>query len=233
METIKIVYYFIFPDGIEKSYVIEFDKNTLIYLRPKQEHIPDWAKLKHHQCLHCPLKLETSPYCPVAENLSHLVEFFKDMKSFSEVTVRVITEERDYIKKVLLQNGVFSAFGLIMSLSECPYTDFLKPMARFHLPFSSAQETIVRSVSFYLLSQYFVAKNGTNPDLTLTQLEKHYEQLKKVNLGIINRIHSVAKKDTDVNAVIILHSFADLLTLAISNDLSSLQSLFTLAKKEE
>jgi len=99
-------------------------------------------------------------------------------------------------------------------------------MARFHLPFSTAEETIVRSVSMYLLRQYFVAKRGEQPDLGLERLETHYENIQKVNDGILERIKGVVQNDADLNALIILQGFADLLTMAISKDLSKIEPLF-------
>ena len=154
------------------------------------------------------------------------MEFFKDKASVAEATVTVTTEERTYVKQLPLQRGIFGIFGLVMATSSCPYMDFLKPMARFHLPFSTAEETIVRSVSMYLLHQYFVAKRGEQPDLGLEQLETHYENIQKVNDGILERIKGVVQNDADLNALIILQGFADLLTMAISKDLSKIEPLF-------
>ena len=37
-----------------------------------------------------------------------------------------------------------------MALSGCPVLEQLKPMARFHLPFASVEETIYRAASMYL-----------------------------------------------------------------------------------
>ncbi|MGH7314666.1 MAG: DUF6901 family protein [Candidatus Rokuibacteriota bacterium] len=226
MSSIKIVYDFAFPDGTVKSYAVELDRASLSFLPAGAERPPAWARLENHQCGHCPLKPAEHPYCPVATNLSALVEFFKDKASVAEATVTVTTEERTYVKQLPLQRGIFGIFGLVMATSSCPYMDFLKPMARFHLPFSTAEETIVRSVSIYLLHQYFVAKRGEQPDLGLERLETHYENIQKVNDGILERIKGVVLNDADLNALIILQSFADLLTMAISKDLSKIEPLF-------
>ena len=226
MDAIKIVYDFAFPDGGAKTYTVELDRGSLSYQPSGAEPPPAWARLENHQCGHCPLEPAVYPYCPVAANLSALVEFFKDKASVAEATVTVTTEERTYVKRLPLQRGIFGIFGLVMATSTCPYMDFLKPMARFHLPFSTAEETIVRSVSMYLLHQYFVAKRGSRPDLGLEQLETHYENIQKVNDGILERIKGVARNDADVNALIILQGFADLLTMAISKDLSKIEPLF-------
>lgn len=225
MKKIKIVYDFIFPDKTERSYAVELDGSTMSFL-PPFHNPPAWTELENKKCVHCPLNKEDSPQCPVAYNLSGLVEFFKDKTSYAEAIVRVNTEERIYAKKLPLQQGIFSIFGLIMATSACPYMEFLRPMARFHLPFSTSEETIVRSVSMYLLRQYFVAKKGGIPDLNLENLETHYENIQKVNKGIIGRIRGIVENDADVNALVILHSFADLLTMAISKDLSKIEPLF-------
>ena len=224
--TIQIVYDFAFPDGGAKSYTVELDRATLAYLPGGRDSPPAWTRLENHQCGHCPLSPAEHPYCPVATNLSELVEAFKDKASVAEATVTVTAEERTYVKQLPLQRGIFGIFGLVMATSACPYMDFLKPMARFHLPFSTAEETIVRSVSMYLLRQYFVAKRGGEPDLGLEQLETHYENIQKVNDGILDRIKGVVENDADLNALIILQGFADLLTMAISKDLSKLEPLF-------
>ena len=224
--TIEFVYHFSFPDGAATSYTVALDRATLSFKPTRQEPPPAWARLLNHQCGHCPLDPATHPYCPVATNMSALVESFKDRASVAEATVTVITEERSYVKALPLQRGIFGILGLIMATSECPYMEFLRPMARFHLPFSSAEETIVRSVSMYLLHQYFVAKRGGRPDLSLGHLETHYENIQKVNEGMLERIKGVVENDADLNALIILQGFADLLTMAISKDLSKIEPLF-------
>jgi hypothetical protein len=226
VNPIKIVYHFAFPDGGSKAYTVELDRATLSCRPSMTDQPPPWARLENHQCGHCPLEPAEHPYCPVATNLANLVEFFKDKASVAEATVTVTTEERTYVKQLPLQRGIFGIFGLVMATSSCPYMDFLKPMARFHLPFSTAEETIVRSVSMYLLHQYFVAKRGEQPDLGLEHLETHYGNIQQVNDGILERIKGVVENDADLNALIILQGFADLLTMAISKDLSKIEPLF-------
>ncbi len=224
--TIEFVYHFAFPDGAAKSYTVTLDRATLSFRPATLGTPPAWARLENHQCGHCPLDPARHPHCPVATNMSALVESFKDRASVAEATVTVVTEERSYVKALPLQRGIFGILGLIMATSACPYMEFLRPMARFHLPFSSAEETIVRSVSMYLLHQYFVAKRGGQPDLSLEHLEAYYENLQKVNEGMLDRIKGVVENDADLNALIILQGFADLLTMAISKDLSKIEPLF-------
>ena len=122
--------------------------------------------------------------------------------------------------------ALFSMFGVIMATSGCPVMDFFKPMAKFHLPFASVEEHLVRSTSFYLLWQYFKNKKGDTPDLDLEKLNERYEAVKKVNLGISKRISHVAEKDADKNAIVLLCSIAELLSYEFTGNLSTIEYLF-------
>ena len=114
-----------------------------------------------------------------------------------------------------------------MATGNCPVMDFFKPMARFHLPFSTIQETIFRSTSVYLLRQYFEVQRGKTPDLKLEKLDELYERVQMVNLGILARTKNVVKKDAEQNAIIILNALAQMLSMEISDNLYSIEYLFT------
>jgi hypothetical protein len=104
-------------------------------------------------------------------------------------------------------------------------------MARFHLPFSTLRETTVRSVSFYLLQQYFVAKSGGVPDHDLLELKKLYDAIELVNLGMAERIRSISEQDAEANSIATLHSLAFLLSEQLTNKLSDLDKLFLPLKR--
>jgi hypothetical protein len=86
---------------------------------------------------------------------------------------------------------------------------------------------MVRSVSFYLLRQYFVAKQGGSPDYDLNELKKHYSSLEEVNLGMAARIRSVSKADAETNSIVILDTFAQLLSNQLTNKLPNLDKMFS------
>jgi hypothetical protein len=226
MAAISITYRFILKHGRTHSYVVTLDNATGVVLDKPALDGPSWTELEHHKCVHCPLKKETHAACPPALGLAKVADDFKDEKSFEQITVEVETAERTFRKDLPLQAGLFGLFGLIMATSACPYFSFLKPMARFHLPFSTVQETMVRSVSFYLLRQYFVHKNGGKPDYELVEFKQLYADLEKVNLGMVNRIRSVTKADADANSIVILDGFAKLLAMHISDGFSNLEKMF-------
>ena len=228
METFKITYEFVFPDARSRQFLLELDSKTLA-LTPIHSEIREskWSRLENCQCTVCPLKTENVPRCPVAANMFGLSEHFKNEASTTKVTVHVHTENRTYSKTASVQEGLFSIFGVIMSTSGCPILNFLKPMARFHLPFATHEETIVRSISFHLLRQYFLSKKGLTPDLDLKHLNEQYSSVQRVNEGLLARIRSIIEKgDAESNAVVILDAFAQLLSMEIGSGLAGLEYLF-------
>ena len=102
----------------------------------------------------------------------------------------------------------------------------LKPMVRFHLPFASVQETINRSVSSYLLGQYFNYKEGKEADWDLAGLKQSYKEIQTVNYGMAGRLRSISAKDANVNALIILDIFAKEMPETIDGSLNLLRYLY-------
>jgi len=231
MSNLTITYEFEFQNGEKFVYPLKLDKETVSLISDRKAPLPPWTKLEHFQCVVCPLLKEKEPYCPIAVNIADLIEHFKDIQSTEHVQITVYTEERTYRKEAPAQKGLSSIFGIIMATSNCPIMNFLKPMARYHLPFSTDEETIIRSVSMYLLSQYFIAKKKEQPDLSLDHLDHAYSMVQKVNRGICNRISSVVREsksqgDAVNNAVIILDAFSHLLKIEIEQKLDSFATLF-------
>jgi len=222
-------YQFQFEDGYTKNYPIALDPKTLSLIPDEHRHQPqDWTKLNYKQCSNCPLVMDSYPFCPIAVNIMELVETFKDVLSYHNCTILCETEDRTYSKKTSIMEGLSAIFGVIMATSDCPIMNFLKPMARFHLPFSSVEETTVRTASMYLLGRYFRYKDQSDIiKMDFKALENHYAQVRQVNEGIIKRISSVSNQDADKNAIVTLHSLSLFLSMEIDYSLSSLEYIFT------
>jgi hypothetical protein len=185
-----------------------------------------WCDLDFHQCSSCPLKTEEYPQCPLARDLSHIIESFKDNKSFEKVRVSVSTEEREYSKITDLQTGLFSLFGLVMASGECPSLKFLRPLVRFHLPFASVEETHFRILSLCFLREYFNGDwDSIGPNI-LEDLKLKYEEVSKVNAGILKRINNVVQGDANKNALVGLDLFIQLFSGEYSANFESLRYLF-------
>ncbi|MCZ6635541.1 MAG: hypothetical protein O7G87_19235, partial [bacterium] len=149
METLDFEYRFEFENGHEEIFQVKLDPETLEPVDALPDDLPEWTRLEFCQCEHCPLTPDTHPHCPAAARLVPLVSRFQDVLSYHEINTEVRTPERTVNKKAPAQSGVGSLMGLVMATSGCPHTAIFKPMARFHLPFSTAEETIYRVASMY------------------------------------------------------------------------------------
>ncbi len=224
--TLRFNYKFQFDDGKEKEFGVLLDSRTLRLLSPPMPSKPEWTKLEYQKCQNCPLGPENE-FCPVAVNLSHLVDEFKYSTSYDKTWVVVEGPERTYAQETSVQNSLASLMGIIMVTSGCPVLDTLRPMVRFHLPFATALESVYRIISMYLLSQLFAMKSGEKPDWDLEKLGELYRQIGKVNKGLWNRLSQASSFDANVNAVIVLNTFGDAVRFSLKKDLEDLAPLFT------
>ncbi len=225
MASIRYDYCFTFPRGKKKKFTIEIDHNTLLLI-PGTDIFADWSRLSSNQCSCCPLSLEENQHCPIAANLSELVSAFTDTASYESCHVSCTTAERVISKNTIVQEGLSSIMGIIMATSGCPIMDILKPMARFHLPFATVDESMFRSISVYLLRQYFIHLDSGASDFHLENVQAYYSKIEVVNSGILERIRKASRKDADRNAIVILNCLAQILYLELDDNLQSLQYIF-------
>lgn len=225
-EEIIIIYKFVFQDGTDKTFEIKLDPITLDLIQNKSEHA-SWTKHKNFCCPNCLHNLSDDDYCPVAANLESILHFFSSFPSYEKIKVEVVTKERTYSATTSLQSGVSSIIGLIMPSSGCSILAKLKPMVKFHLPFSSLEETAYRAFSMYLLAQYFRLSKNLRPDWQLNDLSNTYEEIKIVNQYICEKIANLESQDTTINSIIVLNNFAEFISSLIDEDsISEFEHLF-------
>jgi hypothetical protein len=225
-ETTYINYHFVFEDKSEAHFPINLQLNNLEYAPQNNHPHAFWTDLEFNQCDCCQLKKEKSVHCPIAINLEDIIATFKNRRSFERVLLRVETPERVYEKDIPLQHGLGSLLGIIMVTSGCPTMSILRPMVRFHLPFATIEETIFRSVSSYLLGQYFRFKKGKDPDWHLEGLAQAYSDIQSINIGMTDRLRSISEEDANANAVVVLDVFAKALPSSIFVDVKELEYLY-------
>lgn len=212
--------------GREQTIEIALDRVTLSPLRADEASAPEWTRLGFHQCPNCPLDLAVQTHCPLAVRLSRLAPVWKDALSHDEVELEVVTAERTVTQHTTAQRCISSLMGLVTATSGCPHTEFLKPLARFHLPLASEEETIFRVSAMYLLAQYFRRKQGLTDDRDLAGLKCFYQDLHQVNLALAERLRAATSTDAAANAVVLLDLFAKSLPYAIEESLEELRYLF-------
>jgi len=185
-----------------------------------------WTRLGHCQCSNCPLSTEETEYCPAAIEMEPVIEEFKNEKGFQKMTIRVQTEQRTYEKYTHLEEGLRSLLGLVMANSACPHLSDLRPMAMHHMPFSNASEFIMRSVSHYLLQQYFNKRDGKEQDWDLQGLVARNEELKLVNHSLWQRIHDVCEGDSSLKALLNFFSMASNVSSTLDTQLNQVRKHF-------
>lgn len=224
----RIVYTFHLADGRVERIALAFDADTFLLRTEGTEAAEDWTALGFNTCADCPLPADRHPLCPFANALAGFVHRFDAFYSYERAVVEVATAQRTVVAERPLQDAMASLIGLIGATSGCPRLAFFRPMARFHLPFASEQETLVRAFSLHLLAEY-LAKGGAGAEtVSLDDLEENYRAVAAVNQGMARRVRAAFPKDAVVNAIIILDTFAQAVPFVVHQALEELRPLFKL-----
>ncbi len=215
---ISISYLFDFENNNVKTFEALLSASTLSLVLPESYEIPSWAHA--FRCSQYSPEIADSHCCSICINISHLIEEFKTFDSVTPCTITVRTKERNYTLKSNVQRGLSSILGLYMATSDCPFLSFLRPMARFHLPFASTEETIFRSAGSYLIGQYFKAKKNNRADFELGQLPATYSKVSRINRDIIRHLrNNYYTHDAYANALAILDNFAQMISAFLPEEL--------------
>ena len=219
---LRIRYRFDLPDGSQKALDFTFNPTDFRMTNAPPAEPPFWTELKFNQCANCPLSGPEHTHCPAALQMAAALEPLKALVSFDTVGVSVQQSVRTVYAETSAQQAMSSVLGLIMATAGCPWTDRLRPMARFHLPFASESETLYRSISMYLLSREIAPTDGS----TFAALEDLYKNLHFVNRDMSRRLGAATHTDPARNAIALLDSYTTLLPAALERSLEELTPLF-------
>lgn len=225
-ESIEITYRYSFQDNSEIEFPLILEKQTLALRHLHEGEPPEWAVLTFNRCSVCSLDPDSNKHCPIAVNLCHIVEAFKDFFSYESVQVVVFTKERTYSKSATIQECLSAMLGIIMVTSGCPVMERLKPMVRFHLPFASLEESTYRLLSMYLVAQLYRYRRGENADLDLQGLDAMYQNVGAVNESFAKRLLAAARKDANVNAMVNLDCLAKMVPFSVEELLEEMTPYF-------
>ena len=203
--------------GNEWRYEVDIHRAQRAQEYNGQSH-PEWTRLGCHQCPNCPLKPAEVEYCPAALDFADIAQHFTNTASIERADVWVYTRERSYFKNCDMQNILRSLFGLIMASGSCPILSRLKPLAEFHLPFATLEETVHRMAGTYLIRQYLIKSDGSGePDWELKGLQQFYHELKVVNIALMQRIRKASKDDANVNAIQTFVSISSIVEMGVDD----------------
>lgn len=209
-------------DSSEFSYRVDIDPETLESAVPALDPVPEWASFSFRRCESC--NCEEGSHCPVALRLAGPMERFRNMRSYHRAIITVTSPQRTYSKETDVQTGLSSLLGLLMATSGCSALSRFKPMAYFHLPFSSPEETAYRFASLLLLESHFQGREA--PHLDGPAITEFYRPISELNRCMMNRLTSVVKADSAPNAVVILDTFSSIMSYMFDQGLEELRSLF-------
>jgi len=227
MEPFRIIYHFRFKKIPQKLFEIRLDPETLNLISKAKSHPLEWTRLNYRRCSVCSLDERLYDYCPVAVNLADIAVEFKDIFSYEEVEVSVRVNERIYMKETSVQEGLSSLVGIIMATSGCPVLEYLKPMVRFHLPFASIEETAFRMMSMYLMARYIVFKEKGIEGFHFDGLREIYRDVSSVNRDFSERLKAASERDANLNALVNLDCFANLIPLTIEETVEGIKPYFS------
>src|SRR5271165_6322253 len=219
----RIQYHFDLPDGTKTTLDFAFDSKDFRLSNAAPTEPPFWTELGFNQCANCPLNALEQPHCPAALQMASALEPLKALVSFDTVGVTVVQAERTVYAETSAQQAMSSVLGLIMATAGCPWTDHLRPMARFHLPFATDTETLYRSIGMYLLARS-LAGSDEPPDFA--PLEDLYKNLHIVNRDMSRRLGAATRSDPARNALALLDSYTTLLPAALERSFDELKPLF-------
>jgi hypothetical protein len=220
---LSIGYQFDLPNGSTIRLEFSFDAVDFRMLEIPMANPPFWTELAFCRCANCPLEAAANRYCPAALRMASAVEPLKALVSFDTVGVTVIEAGRTVSVQTTAQQAMSSVLGLIMATAGCPWTDHLRPMARFHLPFATEAETVYRSVCMYLLARELVAADHLKG---FGALEELYKNLHVVNRDMSRRLGAASSTDPARNAMALLDSYATSLPAALEGSLEEFKPLF-------
>lgn len=227
MDTTDITYRIKLDNNRVETFTFRLDGETFDLAPADTANAPEWTRLEYNQCSHCPLAKEEHSHCPLALRLHGIVERFHDTRSIDEVEVEVITGDRRSIQKTALQKAIASMLELIYPVSGCPKTAFMKPLARFHLPLCTEEETVFHTTGMYLLAQYFLSRRpGNKGRIEFDGLTHIYNDLHTLNIAVARRLQSATQSDSVKNAITLVDMYSTLVPLLLEDELAELRSFF-------
>jgi len=225
MDFINIRYQLSFADK-QEQFDFRIHSETYELLEDKESNAPEWAKLEHHKCSHCPLNKEEHPYCPLALHLNDVVDRLHDTTSIDQVEMELATGNRRVIESTTMQNAVGSMLEIIYPASGCPKTRLMRPQARFYVPAGSEAENVYRITGMYLLAQYFRQKTNKSGSFDFEELIEFYSDLNILNKSIAGRLKGTTQSDSVKNAITLMDMYSTLIPLMLEDELVELRDLF-------
>ena len=183
------------------------------------EDLPEWALLDYRKCQNCEVSSDACLTCAMALWVQKVIEAFGSNVSTELVHVRVQTPQREFARDCDLQTGIHSLMGLLMATCGCSHLESMRKLVNFHIPFCSTEETLRRVVGAYLTEQYFVMREGGQPDWGMERLSGIFSHLAQVNQDFVRRLQGTMEKDAVNNAILSFFATASMFAADFSGQM--------------
>lgn len=210
----------------QETFDFSLDAESFALASPLPTERPHWAELEFKQCGHCPLSTAEQSHCPLALRMVDIVDRLHDTRSIDEVKLTVVTEERTISQTTQLQQALSSMLNLVSATCGCPKGEKLRPLARFHLPLATEEESAYQASGMFLLAQFLLQSAGGAGKFGFDELGKIYEELHVVYRAIANRIQFATESDSFKNAIALQDMHATLIPLLLEDQLAEIRGLF-------
>lgn len=227
MDPVTIEYRVKFGEERIEAFQFKLDGSTFDLIKETVRAPAEWTDLLFRQCPHCPLDIWKHSHCPMALELQGIVERFQDTHSIDRVELEVITEERRVIQALDIQRAIASMLDLVLPTCGCPRTEHLKPLARFHLPLASEEETVFRVTGMYLLAQYFLGQVSLKSRMSFDGLSTIFRDLHTLNKSMTSRLQIATRSDSVKNAFALIDVYSVLVPVLVEDKLVEMRGFFS------
>jgi hypothetical protein len=202
---------------LETGQKLTFEVQNRKGVPPDQLHaykgVPDWVKLEYKKCKICPLISSQIMYCPAAFELQDVIGQCSELVSYETVEITRESEEGSITTQTDLQKALFSVIGEKVFSSACPVMNTRQWTLDYYSILTTPENIFYRSLSSYLVRQFFIASKGGKADFQLECHIDYVEEAVYVFDRLLQRFRDVSREDASNNAVVRLVMMAQLLKI--------------------
>ena len=161
--------------------------------------LPDWVKLENYQCTICPFTSEKITFCPAAFELQDVIQQCSNCISHERVELSRLDKEGTVTTETDMQRALFAVIGEKVISSACSMLNSRQWSLDYYSILTTPENLFYRSISSYLMRQYFTSPGRRDPDL-----KGHLDYLDEVIHifnNLLQRIRGVSSQDASNNAL--------------------------------
>lgn len=212
----EVAYWIRKPAGREVRVDVRLDERGLLQTLPASG--PEWARCGGDGCGVCG---KAGRFCRAALAIAPVVADFGELDSLQVLEGRAQIGDRSCSIEAAAPRVLASLMGLLMAASGCPRLAAFRVMAVFHTPFSTAEETVVRAASFWLLQRW--AMGVDTADEPFAGLIEAWEGLEEVNARIGGKLRAFCETDATTNGLVFLDALAKMGIMGLEGALEALR----------